>query len=57
MLGRAQAEGAVAFAAEQGVSAEIIEGTADIGIRHFQPVGAFAQVHGVVVVDQSGFQA
>lgn len=54
-LGGAQADGGFAVVAEQRVLADVIEGAADVGVGDFQPVGAFAQVHRVVVVRQANF--
>ena len=51
-LGSTQAESGGAGMAEQAVLADVIQGAADIGVGNFEAVGAFAQVHGVIVIGQ-----
>lgn len=41
---------------EQRVLADVFQGAADIGVGDFQAIGAFTQVHGVVVVGQADFE-
>ncbi|MNM71862.1 hypothetical protein D3C81_835380 [compost metagenome] len=54
VFGGSPAYGGLALAAQQGVAAEVVEGTADIGVGDLQAHRAFAQVHGEVVVHQPG---
>lgn len=56
-LGGAQANGDFAVVAEQHVLADVIEGAAEVGVGDFKAVGAFAQVHRVIVIGQADFKA
>ncbi|MNP34460.1 hypothetical protein D3C76_1277480 [compost metagenome] len=47
----------MALQAPEGVATLVVEGAADIGVRHFQAVGTLAQVHGVVMVGKAGLDA
>ncbi|MNI27198.1 hypothetical protein D3C73_809260 [compost metagenome] len=57
VLGHAQAHGGAALQAPQGVAPLVVERAADIGVRHLQAVGAFAQIHRIIVPGKARLDA